>query len=478
MKKILCLLLFAFIGLSPALAGDILIKGIVTCDKKGVEGVWVTDGETFARTDSKGRYKMIADNRNHFIHICIPKGYDCRKEKGVARFFEPMPEGKKAKVNFELFKTAACEDQTIIVTADPQIAMEKEFAKLKSNVEDIKETIESYKEKGSKVHGICAGDLTANKYAWFEKYNLLMDSTGINFRNAMGNHDFVNFGRSFETSFGEWEKVYGPAYFSYDIGDVHYVFLNDNFYIGRQWYYIAYLDEKQLSWLEKDLSHVAPGSTVFTVFHIPATCEPEDRKTFKYNQAEGVLTNAEALFKLLKPFDAHIINGHTHTTYNQIVRDNLYVHVIPGLCGAWWQGPICTDGTPIGYTVFEIKKNKVKNFYYKTIGKPKSHQIKLYTERDTKMYEGYAVANVWAWDESWKIEFVFDGDKTIIPEKFQTIDYDAKQYYSSAKDLDYKWVGPTASDHYFRCPIPKGAKRIEVKVTDRFGTEYSENKEL
>ena len=478
-KRLFCLIALLLQILTFAYASDIKVKGRVLCAGKGVEGVWVTDGEAFAKTDAKGRYFLEADNSNKFVYISVPKGYYSASERGVVKFYEPMPEGKKASVDFKLYKREENESsQAIIVTADPQVAHEKEFAKLRKGVDDIKETIASYSKSGRMLHGICAGDLTANKYSWFDNYNMLMDSTGIVFRNVMGNHDFANYGRSYETSFGEWEKMYGPTYFSYDIGEVHYVFLNDNFYIGRQWYYIGYLDEKQLSWLEKDLSHVKPGSTVFAVFHIPATCSPEDRKNFSYKQAAEILANKEGLFELLKPFDTHIINGHTHTTFNQIVRDNLYVHVIPALCGAWWQGPICTDGTPIGYSVFEIDEGKVSNFYYKTQGQLKDFQAKLYTGKDSKQYEGYAVANIWAWDDSWKVEFTIDGKPAPAAERFTTIDHDAKHYYSTAEDLDYKWVGPTPADHYFRVPLPEGASEISIKVTDHFGKEYSVYKKL
>ena len=138
-------------------------------------------------------------------------------------------------MDFKLYKREENESsQAIIVTADPQVAHEKEFAKLRKGVDDIKETIASYSKSGRMLHGICAGDLTANKYSWFDNYNMLMDSTGIVFRNVMGNHDFANYGRSYETSFGEWEKMYGPTYFSYDIGEVHYVFLNDNLLRDRK----------------------------------------------------------------------------------------------------------------------------------------------------------------------------------------------------------------------------------------------------
>lgn len=42
---------------------------------------------------------------------------------------------------------------------------------------------------------------------------------------------------------------------------VHYVVLDDVFFIGVDKKYIGYINEVQLSWLEKDLSYVPHGTT-------------------------------------------------------------------------------------------------------------------------------------------------------------------------------------------------------------------------
>ncbi len=34
----------------------------------------------------------------------------------------------------------------------------------------------------------------------------------------------VNNGRSFETTFGKYEESFGPAYYSMNVGNIHYVF--------------------------------------------------------------------------------------------------------------------------------------------------------------------------------------------------------------------------------------------------------------
>ena len=35
--------------------------------------------------------------------------------------------------------------------------------------------------------------------------------------------------------------------------------------------------------------------------------------------------------------------------------------------------------------------------------------------------------------------------------------------------LEHSWIEPTPADHFYRVPLPDGARRIEVVATDRFG---------
>ena len=298
-----------------------------------------------------------------------------------------------------------------------------------------------------------------------------MARSGIVFRHVMGNHDMTLYGRSHETSCDKYEETFGPAYYSYDIGRVHYVMLDDNFYIGRDYFYIGYLEERQLRWLEEDLSHVEPGSTVFVAMHIPSTCEEKDRKQFRYEGAGHTMTNHRGLYELLRPFDAHIVSGHTHTTYNTPIREGLYEHVVPSLGGAWWQGELCTDGTPRGYCVFEIDPEGV-SWRYKCTDHPADVQMAIYSGAEHEPFAGYAVANIWASDPAWTVTFEIDGRPAGPAERFAAYDPAACRMYSDTSGMDHRWIYPSISDHYYRVPLPEGARSIAVTATDRFGRTY------
>ncbi|MEG2770735.1 MAG: calcineurin-like phosphoesterase family protein [Alistipes sp.] len=447
-------------------ASDLTVQGHVRCRDRGVAGVWISDGERFAQTDKNGKYKLVADSDNPFVFVCVPSGYDAPVKEGVIRYFQPMPTAAQ-ECDFTLLPRAGDDHRHgFIAIADPQIWAQKEFAKLAAAADDIAATVRTH--AGRPFMGLCCGDIISGDHSFYGSYNAVMQRTGLDFHQAIGNHDMVVFGRSHETSFAKFEQMYGPTYYSFNVGRIHYVVLNDNFFIGRDYFYIGYLEERQLRWLEEDLTHVQTGSTVVVCMHIPSTCEPKDRKQFSYADAGSTLANHRGLYEILKPFRAHIITGHTHTTYNQSVTENLYEHVTPALSGAWWQGTLCTDGTPCGYGVYEVDGDQIR-WQYKSTGYPTDYQMALYSGTQHPEFSGYAVANIWASDPAWRIEFFLDGKAGGQAERFETYDPRARQMYASTEHLDHKWIYPSISDHYYRVPLPEGTRHIEVVATDRFG---------
>lgn len=444
------------------------LRGSVTCEGVGIAGVVVTDGESFTTTDDKGRFVLDSSEDNTLIYITIPSGYEVESKDSVPQFWMKKERGRKS-YNF-LLEAKAQDDNHhgFVVIADPQIWHEKEFKALSEGMDDIRHTVEGY---DIPFHGICCGDVISYDHSFYAKYNSYAATTGLDFFSTPGNHDMTLYSRSHETSTRLWEQTFGPTYYSFDVGKAHYVVLNDNFYIGRDYFYIGYLDERQFAWLEQDLKYVDEGSTLFIILHIPTTCDESDRKQFSYNNIANVMTNAPQLHRLLAPYNCHILSGHTHTTFNQIINDNLYEHVMPALSGAWWQGTLCTDGTPRGYGVFEIEGDEV-SWYYKSTGEDANHQMAIYDGGDYPQFEGLVVANVWAVDDRWHIEAQFDDGQWQTMERFTTYDPAAQAMYADRDKLDHAYVYPSAADHFFRIAKQDGATKCVVRATDGFGREY------
>ena len=100
--------------------------------------------------------------------------------------------------------------------------------------------------------------------------------------------------------------------------------------------------------------------------HIPATGSQHVREGRQNPNVGTAIMNREALFRLLEPFQAHILTGHTHEC-EHVFEGGAHEHVTGAICGAWWSGPICFDGTPSGYCLYEVAGSEV-TWRYKATG--------------------------------------------------------------------------------------------------------------
>lgn len=67
------------------------LKGYVHDGTKGVAGVLVTDGYTFATTDENGAYYLASSPDAKFVYTVLPSGYEhAVVENGVVKFFRPL----------------------------------------------------------------------------------------------------------------------------------------------------------------------------------------------------------------------------------------------------------------------------------------------------------------------------------------------------------------------------------------------------
>ncbi len=477
MKKTLTTLLLAAICVN---ASAINIKGTVK-DNNGeaLAGVVVSDGLSTVRTDSKGRFRMDTDKDSRFVFISTPSGYisstlaaDSSLGEGYI-FYKEIVKGTKT-YDFTVMKNPVDDtNHNIIAIADPQISERSELPDLQKHSDDIAEFVKTM--DGDYTFGLCLGDIVGWDHSIYPQYNKIMSKAGIEYRHVMGNHDMTNWGRSYETSMKNYGDMYGPAWYSFNVGEVHYVVLNDNFYVGRDYFYIGYIDERQLAWLEQDLSHVPEGSRVVVSMHIPTTLDKSDRDAFKYGVISDNLCNKTALYKMLEPYRTMILSGHMHTADYEQISENIFEINVTGFCGAWWCGEVCIDGSPAGFKMFDMDGKDVK-WIYKGSGHPLDYQMKVYVNNPD--YPGQIVANVWDYDPAWKVEYYEDGVLKGQMERFKAQDPLAKELYKDPSSLKRTWVYAAPTENMFKAPVSEGAKKLEVKVTDRFGRVYTKTMEL
>ena len=332
MRKIIICFIILAAAVTGADAKD--IKGTVKdTDGNPVSGVVVSDGLNTVQTDKKGRFEMDTDEDSRFVFISTPSGYVSATLKGRTLFYKEINNSTKS-YDFLIQKNAKDDtNHNLIVIADPQLSERNELPELAKHSDDIAEFMKSM--DGDYTFGLCLGDIVGWDHSIYPEYNKVMSKAGLEYRYVIGNHDMTNWGRSHETSMRNYEDTFGPCWYSFNVGKIHYIVLNDNFFIGRDWYYIGYLDERQLRWLKNDLSYIPKGSQIVVSMHIPTTLDKSDRDAFRTDMMLDNLCNKPALYKMLETYKTLILSGHMHTADYEQISDNITEIDIAGLCGAW-----------------------------------------------------------------------------------------------------------------------------------------------
>ena len=466
-------------------ATERILRGRVLDHEKGIGNVAVTDGYTIVKTDKDGKYELTAHPSAEFVYISVPSGYHIPERRWIADFYRPL--GHSLDNDFKLEKLSVDDlRHNFVVWADTQMISKKDVEQLMSqSVPDLQDLLKSY-PKGTLWHGIGCGDLVWDHFELFGDYKEAVDLCGIPFYNVIGNHDMDLDARTDDKSDMTFREHFGPTYYSFNRGEIHYVVLDDVFFIGVDKKYIGYLTEHQLAWLEQDLATVKHGSTVVVSLHIP-TNTGAARRDKKEEEFGGTVSNRKQLYKLLAHYKVHLMSGHTHFNDNWEEGD-MMEHNHGTVCGAWWTGPICGDGTPSGYGVYEVDGAEIK-WYYKSTGMDRNKQLRIYAPGTAKQGPGNGastplngaagpdelVVNVWNWDHKWKVEWFEDGVSKGPMEQRVAYDPWAVELYAGPElPKKHKFVDPFLTDHIFFAKASAGVKKIMVRATDRFGNVYEE----
>lgn len=451
------------------------ITGYVTCDGKPIEGVTVTDGYNCVKTGSNGAYAIEKNDMARHVYISTPAGYSVVADRQRPLFYKNIVPGCLT-YDFSLVENRSDNGRHVMmVQSDVQVVSEDELRMYDRQVADAREHLKPLIDAGVEVFGVDCGDIVGDHPELYPSSIDHRAALGFPMYYVIGNHDMQYYGRTHETSTARFEDTFGPTRYSFNKGNAHYVVLDNCFYIGRDYFYMGYIDEAAFRWLEQDLKDIPEGSPVFVIMHIPTRLH-QNVEQFKYdspNVAQSTV-NAAHLYNMLKPFNANIITGHQHCNFNIEIAGNIIEHNTAAACGTWWDLPICEDGTPQGYCVYEVDGNDVK-WYFKSNGRDRSYQFRAYPAGDNEECPGEITANVWNYDPAWKVQWLEDGKVMGEMTRYSGRDPEMARLSADKSKLRYSWIGAAVTDHLFRAkPVNPGAK-ITVRVTDRFGNIYSQD---
>jgi len=449
----------------------ITLSGIVTdTDGKGIEAVQVTDGYEVVYTGKDGKYSIDSDrDKSRFVYITVPAEYEIPiHSQGHPLFYKEIPKRGKGSLDFVLKKRQNTMDKyTILVLGDIQITRGKSELRVRRlHNKIVPDIINSIKSADNPCIAISVGDLLSGDMSLYKEYREEMARLGIPVFNFVGNHDHDPKLSGDIKTVQEYEDNFGPSNYSFNIGQIHFVMLDDIIYRTKEDYDRGLTDDI-LSWLQKDLSRVAKGSTIILGMHIPLDTNAQRNADKKFYNNKGLLS-------LLKDYNVHVFTGHRHSAdmYNYPAPYNIVMHLCPRTGGDHKiNGDYCNDGTPSGYMVFDVDGTKTK-WYHKTIGNDDTGvQMSAFSPKQTGT--GFVFANVWYWDSEWENpEWWENGKRVADMEHHPRVDPNYDQEYRDAnngKPFNEK------SWHMFRARPSAGVTKGTVKVTDRFGNIYQED---
>ena len=344
-----------------------------------LEGVVVTDGEQCVTTSPSGHFYMTVDpSVTKFIYISTPSGYIPPVESGLPKFYKLLSSitpsaGIYDCGNFTLTPVANPDRFTILVSADPQprqkswVQMDRiAFYSLdvcEDYYTDLNEVASNI--SGQQVYGVCLGDIVHERMDLFATYVNGISGFSFPTYNIIGNHDHNPSAANDEVASAEFESYFGPCSYSFNIGKLHCIVLDDlimetnpddNNSLTKSGHGLT---DRIWTWLQADLSFI-PKTTKLMVFaHAPMfKLENGNERTNTSNHGRdyGALLNSYP--------EVHAWGGDSHCTFNYIYptthrNKNTQVHTLARSTGELWTNEYLANGTPRGFTIVEVDGNNI-----------------------------------------------------------------------------------------------------------------------
>jgi 3',5'-cyclic AMP phosphodiesterase CpdA len=493
-------------------------NGIFDAKEKGVAGVLVSNQREVVKTNKKGLY-LLPVTSDAIIFITKPSGYNVPvNELNLPQFYYiHQPEGSPkglvykgiapsgnlpAQINFPLIKSKAEKEFKVFIVGDLHIGSKKlEYFK-----NDIVQNMLKYKAD----FYMALGDVVSNDCSMFDPINKVTQHLGIPVYNVLGNHD-VNYHASERKYEAEsFKSHFGPDYFSFNYGKVHFVVLNNIKYYGwnkesnSRGSHEFGLGEKQLKWLVNDLQYVPEDNLVVFSEHIPFSQVNEKKNKHSINKDE-----MRVLFDVLKT-RKHLLSlaGHHHTFQmhelanelssflfegEQVLSPDLFPEIVVGAgCGSWWSYPkdergipwsVSNDGTPNGFSVFSFSGNEY-DFDYYPANQPEDFQMRISRPLDIvdkdSLQKEKIIVNVFTGDSDTKVRCTINDDIEVTLEQTPMIDPFTADIFNQYREYVVSWAKVARAQHIWSATLPEGllpgAYKLKVDVTLRPGKEYTSYK--
>ncbi|HYV95864.1 MAG TPA: metallophosphoesterase [Gemmatimonadaceae bacterium] len=258
-------------------AQDGRVRGVVFADanangardagERGVGGVAVSNQNDVVVTDSAGAF-AIPPSATGIIFVSVPDGY-----RSVGGFWRAT-QSQAAAITFALAKETQSRTFTFAHGSDSHIepANVNRFRRFRSLTDSLHA---SFVLMGGDLVRDAMSQQEPQARAYFDLFVAESKAFHVPLWTVPGNHDHFGIIRSRSHidprnpmyNRAMYRSYFGPDYYSFTYGGVHFIGLNsisvdDSAYYGN-------IDSVQMAWLKRDLEHVPASTPIVTFNHIP-----------------------------------------------------------------------------------------------------------------------------------------------------------------------------------------------------------------
>ncbi|MGF1552864.1 MAG: calcineurin-like phosphoesterase C-terminal domain-containing protein, partial [Paracoccaceae bacterium] len=429
--------------------------GRCTRSEPGVPNVAVSDGLNVVSTNRRGRYVLPAptaeeaeagiaifvtqpngyrvpldeNNVPQFAYIHKPEGSPEGFAGGPFRFGGLAPTGPLPRqIHFPLIPAETLTEFTMATSGDVQTYSNFELGLFRDS------TVAELAARDDLEFYMIQGDVMGDDLSLYERLKEIVATAGVPQYYVHGNHDLDFDAPSDEHSADTFRREWGPEYYSFDVGEVHFVVLDDIFYpclggisevegayggcdddLADGATYNGVITERQLAWLANDLALVDEDRLVVVSSHIPihSFIDQNIERQMVDNVVElyetlGCVRGEDGVFApedCARPLLA--LSGHTHTNENirpgevyegwETTLDAVlgegaspgpapFPQIVVGAAsGSWWSGDfddaVIPDafqrlGAPRGYYLFDFEGNEFRDTF-KATGRDPDDQMSI-----------------------------------------------------------------------------------------------------
>ncbi len=307
-----------------------MFSGVVRCADSGkpLAGIVMSDGKNVVKTDENGHYVLPGWEKAHLIFAnVLTKSHD--------DWYQSVEEGK-VEYDFSLRLAEQTEDHSFIHLSDTEIGSPTEIPRgpwLGFMRDFAKERGAGFIMHGGDISGVAG----MNEHCAIMNY----DTMDLPVRYCQGNHDFIG------EEYGEelYEQLYGPVWYSFDMGNIHYMVTSMLYGDVRS----AFTHEDQWNWIRADLSLKDPDKGLVIFNH--ACCATE--RIREHNRGNEFTFDWEKKNEEMLYANGYrgIFFGHLHLHYHGLYKGAHFV------CTAHPKGG-GIDSSPTGIRLVKVSADQ------------------------------------------------------------------------------------------------------------------------